>query len=93
MKAQLSLELLLEEAGAFARLESVHSEASIYGVTDGKAIGTYFEHKFQDYLIERYSYEQGSSASGCESDKHDGYEKANAKNRIWRFSDPGRLVE
>jgi hypothetical protein len=66
MKPQLSLDLLLEEAGTFAQTESDHSDAAIYGVTDGKAIGTYFEYKFQDYLTERYSYEQGSSASGID---------------------------
>jgi len=66
MKPQLSLDLLLEEAGAFAQLESDRSDATIYGVTDGKAIGTYFEHKFQDCLTERYSYERGSSASGID---------------------------
>jgi hypothetical protein len=64
MKPQLSLALLLEEAGAFARMESDHSDVAIYGVTDGKAIGTYFEHRFQDYLTGRYRYERGSSARG-----------------------------
>ena len=66
MNPQLSLALLLEEAGAFAQMESDHSDAAIYGVTDGKAIGTYFEHRFLDYLAARYSYEQGSSASGVD---------------------------
>jgi hypothetical protein len=63
---KLSLDLLLEQAGTFAQLESDYSDISIYGVTDGKAIGTYFEHKFQDFLTERYSYERGSSASGID---------------------------
>jgi hypothetical protein len=66
MKPQLSLGLLLEEAGTFAQMESDHSDTAIYGVTDGKAIGTYFERRFQDCLTERYSYEQGSSASGID---------------------------
>jgi hypothetical protein len=66
MKPQLSLALLLEEAGVFAQMESDHSDAAIYGVTDGKAIGTYFEHRFQDYLAGRYRYERGSSASGVD---------------------------
>jgi len=66
MKPPLSLALLLKEAGAFAQLESDHSNSAIYGVTDGKAIGTYFEHKFQSYLTEKYSYKQGSSASGID---------------------------
>ncbi len=66
MKPELSLDLLLQEAGAFSGMESSHSEPTIYGITDGKAIGTYFEHKFQDYLGARYSYEQGSSARGID---------------------------
>ncbi len=66
MKPQLTLELLISEAGKFAQMESAHFDPSIYGVTDGKAIGTYFEHKFQEYLGERYSYERGSSASGID---------------------------
>ncbi len=66
MKSKLSLDLLIEEAGLFAQRESDRFESSIYGVTDGKAIGTYFEHKFQGYLAGKYSYEQGSSASGMD---------------------------
>jgi len=66
VKPQLSLDLLVKEAGAFARMESEHFNSAIYGVTDGKAIGTYFEHKFQAHLTERYTYERGSSASGID---------------------------
>jgi hypothetical protein len=66
MKTKLSLHLLTKEAGIFAQKESAHSEPSIYGVTDGKAIGTYFEHKFQRHLAGKYSYEQGSSAGGID---------------------------
>jgi len=50
MKQQLTLENLLDEARAFAGIESAHPEPSLFGVTDGKAVGTYFEHKFQAYL-------------------------------------------
>lgn len=66
MKPQLSLDLLIEEAGNFAQMESDHFDPALYGVTDGKAIGTYFEHKFQDHLSEKYTYEQGSSARGID---------------------------
>lgn len=47
-------------------VESQHDEPSLYGVTDGKAVGTYLEHKFQDYLIEKYTYVYGSSAKGID---------------------------
>ena len=49
--ADLTVELLRAEARAFAEIESGHDEPTLYGVTDGKAIGTYFEQKFQAYLL------------------------------------------
>lgn len=66
MKTMLSLERLLEEAGQFAQTESDHADPLLYGVTDGKAIGTYFEHKFHKRLGEKYAYEPGSSARGVD---------------------------
>jgi hypothetical protein len=45
-KAVLTTEGLCEEASYFAEVESTHSEALLYGITDGKALGTYLEHKF-----------------------------------------------
>ena len=62
----LTVELLRAEAGTFAEIESVHDEPALYGVTDGKAVGTYFEHKFQAYLHTKYDYEEGSSAKGID---------------------------
>jgi len=47
-------------------MESSHDEPALFGVTDGKAVGTYFEHKFQAYLHENYEYEEGSSAKGVD---------------------------
>jgi len=66
MKPKLTLETLKTEAQRFAEIESAHREPSLYGVTDGKAVGTYFEHKFRSYLRERYDFEEGSSASGID---------------------------
>jgi hypothetical protein len=66
MKRDLTVKLLCREAGVFAEAESAHAEPAIYGVTDGKAVGTYFEHKFQAYLREKYAYEEGSSAKGID---------------------------
>ncbi len=66
MKPNLNLKTLQEEAPRFAEQESTHSEPVLWGVTDGKAIGTYFEHKFQEYLAERYEWARGSSASGLD---------------------------
>ena len=62
----LDVESLSVEAGRFTEMESSHSEPALWGVTDGKAIGTYVEHKFRAYLDEIYLYEKGSSASGID---------------------------
>jgi len=66
MKPNLTVERLLAEAEAFSAAESRHKEPSIYGVTDGKAVGTYFEHKFKTHLRSRFDYEEGSSAKGID---------------------------
>ena len=66
MKQRLTVQLLTREAGRFAKAESSHAEPALFGVTDGKAVGTYFEHKFRDYLDERYTYDEGSSARGID---------------------------
>ena len=65
-KPILTVSLLLEEARIFTELESVHPEPTIFGVTDGKAIGTYLEHKFQSHLERQYVHAPGNSASGID---------------------------
>lgn len=66
MKPNLTIRKLQEEASNFAELETSHDEPTLYGVTDGKAVGTYLEHKFTSYLAQKYEYEQGNSASGID---------------------------
>jgi hypothetical protein len=66
MLTPLTIEILQQEATAFARVESKWPEPSLFGVTDGKAVGTYLEHKFQTYLQTRYEYDRGSSAKGID---------------------------
>jgi hypothetical protein len=63
---KLTVELLKTEAQAFGKAETAHHERTLYGVTDGKAVGTYFEHKFQRYLHTKYEYVEGSSAKGID---------------------------
>jgi len=65
-KPQLRLETLLSEAAGFAAIESVHDEPTLYGVNDGKRVGTYLEHKFQRMLKKHYAFETGSSAKGID---------------------------
>ena len=66
MEIKLTLEKLQEEAKTFSELESEHDETSIYGSTDGKAVGTYLEHKFKDFLRQKYEFDSGNSASGID---------------------------
>jgi hypothetical protein len=66
MKPTLTIEDLCAEAAKFANIESLFDEPALYGVTDGKAIGTYLEHKFTAYLAGNYSFQQGNSASGID---------------------------
>jgi hypothetical protein len=62
----LTVDLLQKEAQAFARAESKCAAPSLFGVTDGKAVGTYLEHKFQTLLHDRYVYGRGNSAKGID---------------------------
>ena len=66
MKPKLSVKILRHEAGEFSRVVSNSPEPSLYGVTDGKAVGTHLEHKFRAYLSGTYDYEEGSSARGID---------------------------
>jgi hypothetical protein len=66
MPKPLTVELLQKEASSFAKTESRHVEPSLFGVTDGKAVGTYLEHKFQALLHKRYAYGRGNSARGID---------------------------
>lgn len=66
MPEKLTLAALKAEARRFARKESTFAEPSVYGVTDGKAVGTYLEHKFQAYLHTKFQYSEGSSAKGID---------------------------
>ena len=63
---ELTTKLLKVEAELFADTESGHGEAALFGVTDGKAVGTYFEHKFRGYLNGKYDFAEGSSAKGID---------------------------
>ena len=62
----LTISLLKKEATEFAAEEATCPERSLYGVTDGKAVGTHLEHKFQAYLSKKYEYVEGSSAKGID---------------------------
>lgn len=65
-KKNLAVADLIREAAGFAEVESTYFEKELYGVTDGKAVGTYLEHKFMRYLVDLYDFEPGNSASGID---------------------------
>jgi hypothetical protein len=65
-KPPLTLDRLVEEAARFAEIESGHDEPALFGVTDGKAVGTYLEHKFVAHLELRYFFAAGNSAKGID---------------------------
>lgn len=62
----LTLEALRQAAAEFAAIESTVQEPSLYGVTDGKAVGTYLEHKFVAYLTGHFTFPAGNSALGID---------------------------
>ena len=65
-KTLLTLDDLRMEAATFGKAESRHAEPTMFGVTDGKAVGTYLEQKFRFYLQDKYEFQLGSSASGID---------------------------
>lgn len=66
MKIILTTSQMLKEAKDFAEIESIYAEPSLFGVTDGKAVGTYIEHKFKAFLATNYEVAFSSSASGID---------------------------
>lgn len=66
MLPELTVEALRKEAANFSVAQSSHNEPNLYGKTDGKAVGTYLEHRFQTILRAKYVYHEGSSAIGID---------------------------
>lgn len=66
MKTILTIDYLIEEAERFCEFMSKENHVELLGVTDGKAVGTYVEHRFQNYLSEYYKVVIGSSAKGID---------------------------
>lgn len=66
MKEKLTIEKLVKEAYEFCVAESKIKNKELYGITDGKAVGTLIEHKFKKHLQDKYVLTIGSSASGID---------------------------
>ena len=66
MKPVLTINELIQAARHFCETESSENHVELIGVTDGKAVGTYVEHRFQRFLQAQYSVEVGNSAKGID---------------------------
>jgi len=71
MKETLTIDKLKSEAKAFCIAESKIQNKSLFGVTDGKAVGTHIEHKFKERLNSKYQTAIGSSANGIDLPSED----------------------
>jgi len=66
VNARGAIDIIPILATGFARIESAYPEPTLFGVTDGKAVGTYLEHKFQAHLKVNYEYAPGNPATGID---------------------------
>lgn len=66
MKKKLTNKAIRDEAVKFAKAISKIENSELYNINDGKSVGTYVEHKFQNILSETYEYEIGNSARGID---------------------------
>jgi hypothetical protein len=66
MKQQLTIMTLITSAEEFCFLEKCKNFPELIGITDGKAIGTFVEHRLKQFLSARYKVEIGNSASGID---------------------------
>lgn len=65
-RPRLTEALLCHEASAFAKAQSIVPIPSLYGVTDGKAVGTHVEHAFTARLSQLYTFTPCNSAEGVD---------------------------
>ncbi len=66
MKKELTIQRLIKCAEEFCLKESEVFRDELFGVTDGKAVGTFVEHLFKDFLAQRYDLTIGNSANGLD---------------------------
>jgi hypothetical protein len=70
-KEKLTIEKLIDEAQLFCIEQSEFQHKELFGVTDGKAVGTLIEQKFQKHLNDKYIVTVGSSAKGIDLPSED----------------------
>ncbi|NOX45606.1 MAG: restriction endonuclease [Chlorobi bacterium] len=65
-KKKLTIKTLIRSANEFCEQETKYENKELFGITDGKAVGTYIEHKFKDYLNQKFILDGGNSARGID---------------------------
>ncbi|WP_457610670.1 type II restriction-modification system restriction endonuclease [Lutibacter sp.] len=65
-KKELTIKDLISSANAFCEKETKCKNKELFGVTDGKAVGTYIEHKFKEFLSQNFKLDNGNSARGID---------------------------
>lgn len=66
MKKKLTIDNLICEAKKFCEIAAKQNHLDLIGVTDGKAVGTYIEHKLKKFLEKDYTFSEGNSAKGID---------------------------
>ncbi|MCY4068677.1 MAG: hypothetical protein OXE79_06205 [Acidimicrobiaceae bacterium] len=66
MSVPLNLDGLKAAAVDFAASLRGAPIRELFGRTDGKALGTWVEANFKEFLAERHAYESGNAASGID---------------------------
>lgn len=66
MMRKLTLKSLISEARIFCALQSKMQHKELFGVTDGKAVGTLIEASFKVHLSKKYKVDLGNAAIGID---------------------------
>lgn len=62
----MTIQDMKKEATEFGKIMSTENHKTLIGVNDGKKIGTYIEHRFQEFVSKKYEIEVGNSARGID---------------------------
>lgn len=71
MKPKLTLDHLISEAQQFCVQQSQLQHPALFGVTDGKAVGTLIEAAFKQHLQARFDVITGNAATGIDLPSED----------------------
>lgn len=66
MKPSLEIDDLIRLAKEFCLKETRYKNKELFGITDGKAVGTFIEQKFKLFLLDKFDVIIGNSASGID---------------------------